>query len=134
MSSSKIKGTKTKSGEKKIVEVGEESSTDIEQGDSRVVKAHYAPDILSAHLCFTAPDRDMVLLPMAGLEFQEDSCKLFQGLDPKDTSEAMIATLAVALWNGSLVCISDGTRQNTPPHVRDPNLRHGTKMAIAAAD
>ena len=46
----------------------------------------------------------------------------------------MVATLAVGLFNASLVSISDGTRQNTPPQVRDINLRHGIKAATAVAE
>ena len=54
-------------------------------------------DLLGAHLHLTAPDIAALIPPMANLELREEACKLYQGLNPRDTSEAMIATLAVAL-------------------------------------
>jgi hypothetical protein len=132
MLKSESKNTEAMPGVGEVVFLEDEPSPAIESSDSQ--KAHYAPDILSAHLCLTAPDRDMVFLPMVGLEFQEDSCALYRGIEPKNTIEAMMATLAVGLFNASLGCIADGTRQNTPPHVRDLNLKHGIKAATAVAD
>src|SRR5262245_2199173 len=41
--------------------------------------------------------------------------------------------LAVSLFNASLSSIADGTRQNTPPNIRDINLRHGIKAATVVA-
>jgi hypothetical protein len=139
MSKVKTKNTKTKQGMEQIGYEEKELPTVIENNDRgkyqiSPLKANYAHDILSAHLCLTAPDRDMVLLPMTGLEFQEDSCELFHGLNPKNTSEKLIATLAVSLFNASLSSIADGTRKNTPPNIRDINLRHGIKAATVVAD
>ena len=70
------KSAKTMPGAGEIVFVDEEPSTVVGKSESRSgpsdsQKAHYVQDILSAHLCLTAPDRDMVMLSMVGLEFQE---------------------------------------------------------------
>src|SRR6476620_2139796 len=78
-------------------------------------------DLLGAHLHLTAPDLGVLLPPMANLELREDACKLYKGLNPRNTSEAL-ATLAVGLFNASLGSIAEGTRQDTPPAVRDINL------------
>src|SRR5262245_37468196 len=59
-------------------------------------------DLLGAHLHLTAPDVAVLLPPMANLELREDSCKLYKGLNPRNTSEAMLATIAVGLFNASL--------------------------------
>ena len=91
-------------------------------------------DLLSSHLCLTAPDRDGFFLPIEGAELREDSHKLYRGLNPENTTEAMFATLAVGIFNSSLTAIADGIRQGTPLQVRDINLRLGLKGATVAAD
>jgi len=91
-------------------------------------------DLLGAHLHLTAPDLGVLLPPMANLELREDACKLYKGLHPRNTSEAMLATLAVGLFNASLGSIAEGTRQDTPPAVRDINLKNGIKAAASVGD
>ena len=46
----------------------------------------------------------------------------------------MLATLAVGLFNSSLTAIAEGSRPQAPLQVRDVNLRHGTRGAIATAE
>src|SRR5262245_58612324 len=72
-------------------------------------------DLLASHLYATAPDSNILLLSMIGLEFREDSYKLYQGLNPKNTHDAINATLQVALLNASLGCLADARREGTPP-------------------
>jgi hypothetical protein len=91
-------------------------------------------DLLGAHLHMTAPDVAGLIPPMANLEHREDACKLYQGLKPRNTSEAMMATLAVGLFNASLGSIADASRQHTPPHIRDINLKNGIRAAAGVAD
>jgi hypothetical protein len=82
----------------------------------------------------TAPDLAVLIPPMANLELREDACKLYRGLQPRNTSEAMMATVVVGLFNATLGTIADATRNDTPPHVRDINLRHGIKATTVFAD
>src|SRR5262245_35138233 len=91
-------------------------------------------DLLGAHLHLTAPDVAVLLPPMANLELREDSCKLYKGLNPRNTSEAMLATIAVGPFNASLGSIAEGTRQDIPPDARDIYLRNGIKAATSVAD
>ena len=65
---------------------------------------------------------------------REDSWKLYRGLDPANTMQAMIATLAVGVFNTSLSVVADGNRKDTPVQARDINLRHGIKGAMVAAE
>ena len=62
-----------------------------------------------------------------------NSHQLFLELKPQNAAEGMLAALAVGLFNSSLTAISEGSRQRVPLHVRDINLRHGTKGSIAVA-
>src|SRR5262245_5861403 len=91
-------------------------------------------DLLGAHLHLTAPDLAVLIPPMANLEFREDACKLYRGLNPRNTSEAMVATLTVGLFNASMASISEATRQDAPVQVRDINFRNGVKAAASAVE
>ena len=90
--------------------------------------------LLAAHLRLTAPENEGLFLPLEGHELREDSYQLFLELKPQNAAEAMMATLAVGLFNSSLTAISEGSRQQAPLQVRDVNLRHGTRGAIATAE
>ena len=91
-------------------------------------------DLFGAHLHFTAPDRIALIPPMDNLELREDSCKVYRGLNPRDTSEAMMATLAVGLFNATLDAIAYASQRDTPPNVRDTSFRNGMKGATVVAD
>jgi hypothetical protein len=90
--------------------------------------------LLAAHLRLTAPENEGLFLPLEGHELREDSHQLFLELKPQNAAEGMLATLAVGLFNSSLTAIAEGSRQQAPLQVRDVNLRHGTRGAIATAE
>ena len=112
-----------------VVQKQDSGSSPVESGE-----AILGEDLLAAHLYATAPDSNILLLPMIGLEFREDSYKLYQGLNPKNTHEAIIAAVKVALLNASLGCLADARREGTPPDVRDMYLKHGINAATRLAD
>jgi len=90
--------------------------------------------LLASHLCMTAPERDGFFLPMDGFELRQDSCKLYRDLNPRNALEGMLATLAVGIFNTSLIVVADGSRQETPLEAREINLRYGLKAATVAVD
>jgi hypothetical protein len=138
MSKSESK-TPSDPGGDELVSAEEVPATAVQKQDSRSSPAEcgeaiLGEDLLAAHLYATAPDSNILLLPMIGLEFREDSYKLYQGLNPKNTPEAIIATVQVALLNASLGCLADARREGTPPDVRDMYLKHGINAATRLAD
>jgi hypothetical protein len=90
--------------------------------------ARLGEDALTAYLLLTAPDR-----LMEGFDLQEGPCKLYLELDPKNTIQAMIATLAITMFNTSATCLADGNLRNVPPQVRHINVRHGIDAGKVAA-
>ena len=82
-------------------------------------------DLSVAHLCMTAPDRDPLIQRLAGDQFRESAVSLLNELAPRNASERMVATLAIATWNCALTALADGSRQDVPAEVRRLNMGLG---------
>jgi len=120
------------------VEPGDEEIVLIEGEPDSIVEATIGPlssaarldqDAITAHLQLTAPDRFM-----EGFELQDSYCALYLGLDPKNTPQAMMATLAITAFNISSTCLADGSGRNISPQERDINIKLGLKATGVAAD
>ena len=115
----------------------ESKQIQVEPKEKRVVPVEDLPlveasgeDVLTAYLRLTAPEG-----LMEHFELQDGSCKLYQDLEPKNTIQAIMAVLALNLFNASSRCLADGLNLgNIPPHVRDIYLRHGIKASLSAGD
>ena len=92
-------------------------------------EAAFGEDVLTAYPLLTAPDR-----LMEGFELQEGPSKLYLWLDPKNAIQAMMAILAINLFNTSSTLLADANLRSCPADLRDINTIHGTKAAKVAAD
>ena len=116
----------------------ETSSTAVEKPNSGTYPVELeAPilreDLFADHLRLTAPDRD-VFPTDEGVGISGGVLQLYCELNPRNPIEGMMATMLIAIFNASLGSIADGTRNDTPPHVRDVNLRHGFNGAKVFGD
>lgn len=88
--------------------------------------------ILTRHLFATSPvDRTDVASQALS---QVETFMLYRGLEPRDSAEAILAALVVAVTNSSMDCLHRAPRCNDSLTARDLNLRHGHKGALVARD
>ena len=68
---------------------------------------------------------DPLIQRLAGDQFRESAVSLLNELAPRNASERMVATLAIATWNCALTALADGSRQDVPAEVRRLNMGLG---------
>ena len=119
------------------VEPGAEEIVPIEDEPDSIDEATIGPlssaarldqDAITAYLQLTWPDRFM-----EGFELQDSPCALYLGLDPKNTPQAMMATLAITAFNISSTCLADGSGRNISLQEREINVKLGLNAGGVAA-
>lgn len=65
---------------------------------------------------------------------QLENYMLYRGLEPRDSAEAILAGLTVAVTNSSMDCLGRAGRCGDSLAARDLNLRHGHKGALVVRD